>query len=205
MGPRDLATQHLRLAVRFAIWVGVGILLFASGCNRKSESRIHIELTDAQVAKPVAPSVQENSPPICPPADLGNAAGTSSTPSVHSVKLSWIPSTSSTGPNDRNISYCLYRTKGGRVQESNLAPPNAPCVKCQRVTQQPVPDIQSTDAYVENGVHYCYVAIAIDNRNGKISVFSNQADAVIPPSQEQPYCNPAKTTNGAPAKSHHHN
>jgi hypothetical protein len=184
--------------------VTFGVLLFASGCSRKYESRIHIQLADAQVAKPVAPSVQMNEPTTCPPGDLGDTGGASTAPSVHSVKLSWIPSTSSTGPNDRNISYCLYRTKGGRVQESNLAPPNSPCVKCQRVTQQPVPDIQSTDAYVENGVHYCYVVIAIDNRNGKVSIFSNQADAIIPPLQDPPDCNPPKTTSGAPAKSNHH-
>jgi len=60
------------------------------------------------------------------------------------------------------------------------------------------------DGDVEDRAHYCYVAVAIDTRNGKISGFSNPAPAVIPPATDLPSCgqNVAKKANTKKNRSH---
>ena len=99
------------------------------------------------------------------------------------------------GPDGKDIHYCLYRTKGGRVQANAGTKTKSPCVNCQRVTLEAVTDTIYKDDRVENDSrYYCYVAIAIQTGNGKPSSFSNQADAVVPPKKEAPFCNSPGST-----------
>ncbi|HTZ83520.1 MAG TPA: hypothetical protein VMB66_10030 [Candidatus Acidoferrales bacterium] len=44
------------------------------------------------------------------------------------------------------------------------------------------------DNHLEIGARYCYVAVAIDISDGKLSTFSNQAAVVIPPATGLPVC-----------------
>lgn len=85
------------------------------------------------------------------------------------------------------------------MQRSSRATGTSPCVNCQRVTPEPVRGTIYKDAHVENGAHYCYVAIAIDAASNSSSDFSNQTDAVIPPKVEAPFCTP-RNTQDAPTK-----
>jgi|SRR5579872_261619 len=178
--------QPIWKAFSFAFWIACVLML--NGCSQNSGSRIRVELHDVPEQSGSARAASKPEPPNCPPGDpVGNDA--SSTPAgAHTVKLSWTASTSAAGPNANEIFYCLYRTEGGPVQTNTGT--TSPCIKCQRVTQESIPETQRVDAQIEDGAHYCYVAIAIDRRTGKSSVLSTQADAVIPPNKEQPFCNP---------------
>jgi hypothetical protein len=186
--------QHIRAAVHFVPWgVALCVLLILGGCSRNSTSRIHVELHDTPEANPPAQVRPKLDPLLCPPGSPPDNDASSSPAGGHTVKLSWNPSTSSKGHNGKEIRYCLYRTQDGPVQESTPGM-TSPCVNCQQVTKEPVAGTSYQDTSVANGAHYCYVAIAIDNGTGKLSVFSNQTDALIPPRKASPFCN----TNGNP-------
>ncbi len=201
----DRGFQLIQRACHFA-FCATSVFLVLNGCSQNSGSRIHVELHDIPEAKLPAQTVSEPIPPSCPPGDpLGNDA--SSTPAGgRKVTLSWNASTSANGANAKDIFYCLYRTKGGPVR-TNRAGAQSPCVNCQRVTKESISGTQKLDIQVEDGAHYCYVAIAIDRTNGKLSVFSNQADAIIPPNTERPFCNPKDgklaQANGRRQQGHH--
>jgi len=185
---------------RIGGWISVTILLIVCGCSRSSDRRIHVTLHDISEGKSPSPTSPIIAPTACPP---GNPPGNdaSSTPvGPHSVTLSWNASTSAGAGKD--ILYCLYRTIGGPVQKSSGTTGGPPCLNCQLVTPTPVTSTTYQDTHVQNGVHYCYVAIAIDAANSKSSDFSNQTDAVIPPNVEAPFCTP-KNTEKTPAKNHH--
>ena len=204
----DRDRQHIPPAVNFALWTAFCLLLLQNGCSRNS-NKIHVELRDTPEAHRPAQTLQTIEPPSCPP---GNHPPDNDVSSAlaggHTVNLSWNASTSSKGPHGKDIRYCLYRTKGGRVQA--LVQTGKPgtqvkpsCKNCQRVTINPIKDTTWKDTFVENGAHYCYVAIAIDTVNGEISVFSNQTDAVIPPNKEPPSCTPPADTKHITGKTHH--
>ncbi len=201
----DRAFRLIPKACHFAFCVTF-VLLVLNGCSQNSGSRIHVELHDVPEANLPAQTVSKPEPPSCPPGDpLGNDA--SSTPAGgRKVMLSWNASTSANGANAKDIFYCLYRTKGGPVR-ANTAGTTSPCVNCERVTEKSIAGTQQLDIQVENGAHYCYVAIAIDRTTGKLSFFSNQADAVIPPNTERPFCNlkdgnPKQANGQKPAGQH---
>jgi len=194
----DKARCRLRRSVRFALWSVLCVALILDACSRNSESRMHVELRDAPEANLPKQSTPDTTPTSCPPGDPHDSDESSTPPGGHTVNLSWNASTSATGPLARDIRYCLYRTKGGRVQRNDPGTAT-PCVYCQRVTKDPVAGTAFLDTQVESGVHYCYVAIAIDRGTGKLSVFSNQADAVIPPNKERPFCTPNGDPKQAPS------
>jgi Abnormal spindle-like microcephaly-assoc'd, ASPM-SPD-2-Hydin len=92
---------------------------------------------------------------------LQTLTGTGLAPVQHSVALTWNPSTSNTV-----MGYNLYRgtSSGGPYTKMNSALN---------------PGTSDTDATVQSGKTYYYVVTAVDS-NGAESVFSNQAQAVIP-------------------------
>jgi len=183
----------IRKAFPFTSWTAC-IFLTLSSYSQNSGSRIHVKLHDVPEAKSPAQTVSKPDPPSCPPGDPVGTDASFTQPGGHKVTLSWNASTSASGPSANEIFYCLYRTKGGPVR-TNTAGTVSPCVNCQRVTKASIAETKQVDIQIENGAHYCYVAVAIDSRNGKLSVLSNQADAIIPPNKEQPFCNPG---NGNP-------
>jgi hypothetical protein len=199
MDPRDpdRDRQQIRRAINFALWTALCFLLILNACSGNSGSRIHVELRDTPEANPPAQALKPAA--ICPPGDPPGGDPSPTPAAGHTVTLSWNASTSSSAPNGKEIRYCLYRTKGARVQGNTPgAGTKSPCVNCQRVTKQPISGTSYPDTHVENGAHYCYVAIAVDGQTGKLSVFSNQADAVIPPNTEHPFCTPTDNPKQAP-------
>jgi hypothetical protein len=147
----------------------------------------------------------------CPPGDPVDNDASSSPVGAHSVSLSWNPSTSSDNPKGREIRYCLYRTKGGRVQKSTSARSFSPCVNCQRVTKEPVMGTAYDDTHLENDSRYCYVAISVETVNSMRSDFSNQIEADIPkagvpvfnPISSGTLCNPKEQHDKSSAKQRH--
>ena len=182
MDLRDPGKNCLRIrsAIRIVLSVGLAASVILTGCSHDSGSRIHVELRDPPESKSAGQTDSTNKY-SCPDADHGDTDGQTDSSGGHSVKLSWNLSTSSTGPNDEKILYCIYRTRDGAVQQKKQGS-NYPCANCQRVTKIAVKGTTTDpDRNVENGARYCYVAVAIDVSNGKVSGFSNQAPAVIPP------------------------
>jgi hypothetical protein len=185
--------QNVRRSTNFALKTALSLFLVVTGCDRQSGSPTRIHLHDVPETTSHAGTNRETGPSSCPPGDPDRNDVSSSPVEGHIVNLSWNASPSSGKPNRRQISYCLYRTKGQPIQSSgaqNIA--TSPCMNCQRVTIEPIFGTQYKDIHVENGTHYCYGAIAIENGNILPSAFSNQADAVIPPRQEPPLCNVQK-------------
>jgi hypothetical protein len=180
------------------------MLLVLSGCGHGCDPRIHVELHDIPEDKSSAQTSRKIDPPACPPGDPPGNIAASSPVGGHKVTLSWNASTSIGSGKD--IRYCLYRTVGGPVQRKPGIGSASPCANCQQVTSNPITGTTYHDVQVENGVHYCYAAIAIDMNSRKVSDFSNQADAVIPPRKEPPFCTPKNTNkahgNHSPATSH---
>lgn len=149
---------------------------------------------------------------ICPPGDPPDNDVSLSPVGGHTVSLTWNPSTSSNNPKGREIRYCLYRTKGGRVQRNTSGRATSPCVNCQRVTKEPVTDIAYQDTHVENDSQYCYVAISIETTKSTHSDFSNETEADIPKGKEAPLngissgslCEPKRQHDKSTAKQKHH-
>lgn len=206
-GPGKICSR-IRSTVRIVFPLGLAAFVILAGCSHDSGSRIRVELRDAPEAKLAN---QEDFPSYsCPEADHGDIDPKMASPEGHKVKLSWNLSTSSYGPNGKNVFYCVYRTKDGAVQETNPKSAYA-CANCQRVTAYAVQATTTTDVHVEDRAHYCYVAIAIDVSkksdisNKNFSGFSNQAPAVIPPATDLPFCGEKAAKQAATKKdrSHH--
>jgi hypothetical protein len=178
-----------RLSIKVVLNMAVSLFLIVTGCNRQPDPRSRIQLHDVPETTAHPRTVRETTSPSCPPGNSEGNEASSSPAGGHSVNLSWSASPSSSKPNHGQISYCLYRTKGRPVQSSGAKTvANSPCVNCQRVTIEPILGTTYKDTHVENDAHYCYVAIAIENKNILPSPFSNQADAMIPPRSEPPFC-----------------
>jgi hypothetical protein len=181
--------QSDRLSIKVALNMAVSLSLIVTGCTRQPDSQSRTQLHDLPQTTSHARMVRETESPPCPPGDPDENAASSSPVGGHTVNLSWNASPSSREPNHGHIGYCLYRAKGQRIQSSGAETvANSPCVNCQRVTIEPITSTTYKDTHVENNAHYCYVAIAIENGNILPSPFSNQADAMIPPREEPPFC-----------------
>jgi len=183
LGDPRKTCSRIRPAIRIAFCVALALIILTS-CSHDSASRIHVELRDAPNSKPVPETEPKDS---CPPADPSETHWQSSAWTGHHVTLSWNRSTSSNGANGKNIRYCLYRSDNGPVRR-NPASLTPPCVDCQRITDSAVAGTIAFDNHLEIGARYCYVAVAIDISDGKLSTFSNQAAVVIPPATGLPVC-----------------
>ena len=195
--------QNGRPSTKFALNVAFSLFLIVTGCDRQPGSPIRIHLHDVPETTSQAAMTRETERPSCPPGDPDGNDSSSSPEEGHVVNLSWNASSSSSKPSRGQIKYCLYRSKGQRVQSSGAKTiATSPCINCQRVSIKPVVGTNYKDIHLQNNAHYCYVAIAIENGNILPSAFSNQADAVIPPRKEPPFCNvqSAKATRKSPSK-----
>jgi hypothetical protein len=199
MDPGDpVKTYSLMLSAIRIVFSAVALVILLN-CSRDSGSQIRVELRDIPESKATSQTAPKTDS-LCPVGDLPDTNIQTAPSKNHSVKLSWNLSASSNGPDGKNIGYCLYRSEGGPVQKSS-AQSMFPCERCQRVTKTPVQGTTTDpDRNVEDGAHYCYVAVAIDIRNGKLSGFSNQADAVLPPSTDRPFCTALISTKQADRK-----
>jgi hypothetical protein len=194
--------QNVRRSAKFALKATLALFFIVTGCDRHSGSPVRIHLHDVPDTRSQPGTTRETRPWSCPPGHPDGNHASFSPAEGHVVNLSWNASPSSSKPNHRQISYCLYRSKGQPIQSSGATKiATSPCTNCQRVTIEPIVGTNYKDIHVENNTHYCYVAIAIENGNMLPSAFSNQADAVIPPRKEPPLCNvDAKATRNRPIK-----
>lgn len=194
-----------------AFKIAVPILLLSPmnlvGCSRQPPD-VKPESQQASPAKSNKVDVKL----ICPPGDPSDNDASSMPVGAHSVSLTWNPSTSSDNPKGREIRYCLYRTKGSRVQTRTSSTSISPCVNCQRVTKEPVTGTTYNDTHLENDSRYCYVAISVETVNSRHSDFSNQTEADIPkageavsnPISSGTLCNPKGQHDKSRAKQRHH-
>jgi hypothetical protein len=183
----------LRPLAKITTLAGLCALLLVGGCKRNAPSKTRIDLRDV----PEASSRLQAADLTCPPGDPTGNDAMSVSAGGHTVDLRWNASSSVRDPHHKEVSYCIYRTAGHPVQPSTIrSADKSPCVNCQRVTIQPISQTTYRDTRVENNVHYCYVAIAVESGNLIPSAFSNQADAVVPPRREAPFCNAAASNAG---------
>ena len=141
-----------------------GSVVFAS-CSRNSRPDNRILLTDppkARAALAPAPGL-----PNCPGELAAELAET------HKVVLTWNPSSSSSGPNDRSIGYCLYRSNSEITVDRRRD-----CIGCQAITPTPIIGTSCVDNFGDGSKPYFYAAIAINFR-GKESSFSNRIRASL--------------------------
>jgi hypothetical protein len=113
------------------------------------------------VAGPASATVSLLSPSLSSPATLSlTGDGVSSTPTQHTVHLTWGASTS------QIIGYRVYRSE---VSGTSFSPLNGTTITA----------LSYDDATVTNATTYYYVVTAVD-ASGTESVYSNQVTAVIP-------------------------
>ncbi len=188
--------RYPRRAVTVATLTIVCMLLGLSGCSR-AEPQAKTQSEEASGAKPKT-EAGEAGLPLCPEVDQPTPKG-----GDHKVILSWNASAPSANSKGKEIGYCLYRTKGHAVEKTGqMTIEKAPCKSCERVTEVPVKGTSYVDTHVENGAHYCYIAIAVETGNSNRSDFSNQADAVIPPREAPPFCTPQDNLKKAANRDH---
>ncbi len=164
-----------------------------AGCSRTSHPEDRIRLTDVPAAKAAqTPSMGLQACPGLMASQLSD---------LHKVTLRWNASTSSGGPNDKSVGYCLYRSDSV-IQANRLEE----CTGCQRITPTPIIGTSCVDNFGDGRKTYYYAAIAIDSR-GQRSVFSNKIAASLPgkqPStpatnvQPPPACRVSDDTKQAP-------
>jgi hypothetical protein len=92
---------------------------------------------------------------------------------LHKVTLRWNASSSSKGPNDTTIGYCLYRSDS-EIKATRLDD----CLTCQKVTPTPILGTSCVDNFGDGSKTYYFAAIAI-NSSGNKSVFSNRIAASL--------------------------
>lgn len=201
------ASRDLSDSLKIALVIILLMPMNMVGCSRQ-EPQLNPQ---SQQSTPSKASTKADGKLTCPPGDPADNDASSSPSGGHTVSLSWNPSASANNSKGKEILYCLYRTKGGRVQRSTRARTISPCVNCQRVTKEPVTGIAYEDTHVENDSHYCYVAIAIETASSLNSDFSNQTEADIPkagepvssPISSGTLCNPKGQHDKSSAKQSH--
>ncbi len=173
------------------------LALILAGCRPSSEQRAEAQPAYVRRSSPI--EAQPAKLPPCPPGlpliipPIATAR--------HQVVLSWNPSTSATGPLDKSLGYCLYRSEKP-IRAKKLAE----CRNCELINQNPVIGTGCVDVDVEDGKTYFYAALAIQNGRSP-SVFSNQAEAPIQrkppmthPASSYPLCREPSVTKEAPGR-----
>jgi len=175
-------------ARRLKVLLGCGLFLL-SGCKRSAQ-----ENAPHQV-EPVTNANRQVQPtqPQLPDCDTSpNKAESSMKTGHHRVVLTWNASSSSNGPGDQSVGYCIYRSRNIDITAKDLDH----CNSCTRLNRRPVIGTGCVDDHVEDGATYYYVTSSI--RGGsKVGRFSNQTTAAIPAnsppkSSDNPYplCRP---------------
>jgi hypothetical protein len=158
---RDRAPRQFRSDV----FVSTLLMVALAACSRSSHRDDRIRLTDV----PTARAAQ------APSSGLQNCPGVMSSQlsDLHKVTLTWNASTSSTGPNDTSIRYCLYRSDS-EITANRLGD----CPACQKITPTPIIGTSCIDNFGDGSKTYYFAAIAIDS-GGHQSVFSNKTAASL--------------------------
>lgn len=165
-------------------------LMVLIGCTRRSHPDDRIQLTDppkAMAVQPLTPRL-----PDCP----GPMA--SQLTDLHKVTLTWNVSSSSSGPNDRSVGYCVYRSDS-TISADRLEN----CPGCQKITPTPIIGTSCVDNFGDGSKSYFYAAISM-NASGRQSTFSNRISASLPKKGATPSSsviqNPQSCRNPTPSQ-----
>lgn len=173
-------------ATRLKVLLCCGLFLL-SGCRRSDRENAVVEQRSNANRQVLT------QPPQLPDCDLSpNQAESSMTSGHHRVVLTWNASSSSNGPGDQSVGYCIYRSRNGDITAKDLDH----CNNCTRLNRRPIIGTGCVDAQVEDGATYYYVTSGI--RGGsKVGLFSKKTTAAIPAnappkSSDSPYplCRP---------------
>ena len=200
----DPRGSHYQAGKRMLEIILACTLLTASACNR-SRQELSWEPADDSKAITRGPVLQRPLPD-CPPensskpssAELPGEAAAANR--HHRVVLTWDASSSSTGPTDPTVGYCLYRSREGAITANQLHR----CKNCRRINRRPIVGTACVDNDVRDGHTYYYAAASIRS-GGALGSFSNKATAIIPsnaqsPQAASPYpsCDGENSTTAAP-------
>src|SRR5215469_1694190 len=172
MGYRNAEKTERFIFQRKRIVLVLGCLILAlNGCKRDSES--HHELTTSVPQKIVA---AESKPLLrhCPEASYPMLQAKDPATGHHRVFLKWDASASASGPDPKELGYCLYRTqRPGRAKDCPKK-----YAECEQVNVVPVSGTRCVDELVKDNSTYYYVAIAITSTD--TSSTSEEAIADVP-------------------------
>lgn len=203
----DPRTSHYRAGVRLLEIVFACSLLIANACSRSRQELTWQPADDSKAITrgPVLP----HSLPACPPENsskppsraaselLGEATAANH---HHRVVLTWNASSSSTGPTDPTVGYCVYRSRKDKITAKDLNQ----CKNCKRINRRPIIGTGCVDNDVRDGHTYYYAAASI-RPGSALSSFSNKTTAIIPsdaksPQSASPYpsCDGENSTTAAP-------
>jgi hypothetical protein len=173
----DPRGQHYQAGERLLEIILACTLLAANACSR-SRQEPPVPPADRSKARTEAP-VFEHPLPDCPlkPSEKSGLLEEpeSSANHHHRVVLTWIASTSSTGPTDPAVGYCLYRSRKDKITANDLNR----CQNCKRVNRRPIVGTACVDQDVRDG-HTYYYAVASIRSGSALSSFSNKATASVP-------------------------
>ena len=172
MGYRNAEKTERFIFQRKRIVLVLGCLILAlNGCKRDSES--HHELTTSVPQKIVA---AESKPLLrhCPETSYPMLQAKDPATGHHRVFLKWDASASASGPDSKELGYCLYRTqKPGRAKDCPKK-----YSKCEQINAVPVSSTRCVDELVKDNSTYYYAAIAITSTG--TSPTSEEAIAEVP-------------------------
>jgi len=172
MGHGTLVKSQPFISLRiFVIFIVGCLVLVLNGCHGDSES--HRELAAPAPQKIVT---AERKPVLrhCPDAPYPMLQAKNPAIGDHRVFLKWNASTSASGPDPKELGYCLYRTqKPGRAKDCPKK-----YAECEQVNVVPVSGTRCVDELVKDNSTYYYVAIAITSTD--TSSTSEEAIADVP-------------------------
>ena len=204
MKGKNVLTVRTQAAIRLGRAALACSALILAGCRRSSEQRANSQPTSVPKTNPSIEAQLQKPLPVCP-SGLALIIPSTTTDRHHQVVLSWNASSSSSGPQDKSLGYCLYRS-GKPITAKKITE----CRNCELINQNPVSGTGCVDADVEDGKSYFYAALAIQAGKDP-SWFSNKTKARVPrnlptshPSASYPLCReppPSKQAPNAPGPS----
>jgi hypothetical protein len=198
MKGKSLLTARAQAAMRLGRAALVCFALILAGCRRSSEQRANPQPVGTPKTSSLIEALPQKPLPVCPTVlPLKIPSPTASR--HHQIVLSWNASTSSAGPEDKSLGYCLYRS-----EKPITAKKLAGCRNCELINQNPIIGNGCVDVDVEDGQTYFYAALAIQAGKDP-SWFSNKTRARIPrglptsrPSSSYPLCREPPPPKQAP-------
>jgi hypothetical protein len=186
-------------------------LLIPNACSQSPQESTVQQAARLRAVRDAA--VLQHPLPDCPPENASKPASAATPESLreqssanhhHNVVLAWKASSSSTGPMDPAVGYCLYRSRQDDITANDLDR----CNNCKRINRRPIVGTACVDQDVQDG-HTYYYAVASIRSGSALSSFSNKTIAMVPstgksPQSVPPYpsCDGENSTQAAPPPKH---
>jgi hypothetical protein len=184
----DPRGQHCKAGKRVLEVIFACSLLIPNACSQSPQ-----EATVQQAARLRAikeAPVPQHQLPDCPPENSSKSPSAEAPESLgeessanhhHRVVLAWNASSSSAGPTDTAVGYCLYRSPKDKITANDLND----CKNCKRITRRPIVGTACVDNDVRDG-HTYYYAVASIRSGSALSSFSNKATVIVPSNGKSP-------------------